>query len=269
MSSSLYIDCSDLVAGLDKQTLLETLHHKIPGSQTVTDTRSLSKGELILGYADDVLCLRRAGDKEKPIFVDFVGGKAGHRRKFGGGKGQDIAKAVGLNKGVTPHVLDGTGGLGRDAFVLASLGCTVTLIERSPVIAALLQDGIERAAKTPEVSAIARRMTLINDDSRRTMQRMAKDGQQFDVVYLDPMFPHREKSALVKKEMRIFQDLLSGDPDADELLEPAEALAEFRVVVKRPRLAPDLAAKEPTYRLEGKACRYDIHAFRAFGSNDR
>ena len=224
---------------------------------------------MILGFVDDVLCLRRAGDKEKPVAVDFVGGKAGHRRKFGGGKGQDIAKAVGLNKGVTPHVLDGTGGLGRDAFVLASLGCTVTLIERSPVIAALLQDGIDRATLDPEVGVIARRMSLINEDSRLAMQSMAEAGKLFDVVYLDPMFPHREKSALVKKEMRIFQDLLSGDPDADELLEPAESLAEYRVVVKRPKMAPDLAAKEPTYRLEGKACRYDIHAFKAFGSSDK
>ncbi|AMO57941.1 16S rRNA methyltransferase [Endozoicomonas montiporae] len=266
MSFSLYIDYSGLVEGLEKHVCLTDLHEKIPGSERVFDTRTLEKGSLILGFMDDTLCLRRAGDKEKPVFVDFVGGKAGHRRKFGGGKGQDIAKAVGLNKGVTPHVLDGTGGLGRDAFVLASLGCTVTLIERSPVIAALLQDGINRAKQNPEVADIASRMTLINDDSRQAMQDLATDGRQFDVVYLDPMFPHREKSALVKKEMRIFQDLLSGDPDADELLAPAESLAEFRVVVKRPRLAPDLAGKEPTYRLEGKACRYDIHAYKAFGS---
>lgn len=267
MSFSLYIDCSGLVEGLEKHRCMTNLHETVPCSETVTDTRSLSKGSLILGFVDDVLCLRRAGDKEKPVFVDFVGGKAGHRRRFGGGKGQDIAKAVGLNKGVTPHVLDGTGGLGRDAFVLASLGCTVTLIERSPVIAALLQDGIDRARLSPETVGIASRMELINEDSRLAMQTMAADGQQFDVVYLDPMFPHREKSALVKKEMRIFQDLLSGDPDADELLAPAEALAEYRVVVKRPRLAPDLAGKEPTYRLEGKACRYDIHAFKAFSIN--
>ena len=267
MSFSLYIDYSGLVEGLEKHQCLTELHEKVSGSEAVTDIRSLSKGALILGFMDDTLCLRRAGDKEKPVLVDFVGGKAGHRRKFGGGKGQDIAKAVGLNKGVTPHVLDGTGGLGRDAFVLASLGCTVTLIERSPVIAALLQDGINRARQNSDVAGIASRMTLLNDDSRQAMQKLAEDKQRFDVVYLDPMFPHREKSALVKKEMRIFQDLLTGDPDADELLAPAEALADYRVVVKRPRPAPDLAGKEPTYRLEGKACRYDIHAFKAFGAD--
>lgn len=264
MSCSVYIDCSGLVKGLEKQTLLDSLQEKMAGSEQVSTIKAVPDGALIVGFVDGVLCLRRAGDKEKPVLVDFVGGKAGHRRKFGGGKGQDIAKAVGLNKGATPHVLDGTGGLGRDAFVLATLGCTVTIIERSPVIAALLQDGIQRAQLDSETRPIANRLSLINDDSRAAMQQMVVDGKQFDVVYLDPMFPHREKSALVKKEMRIFQDLLSGDSDADELLEPAMVLAGYRAVVKRPRLAPDLDGKEPTYRLEGKACRYDIHAFKAF-----
>ena len=79
------------------------------------------------------------------IYVDLTGGSVAHRRKFGGGKGQAIAKAVGLKNGVIPSVLDATAGLGRDAFVLASLGCKVQMIERHPVVAALLEDGIHRA----------------------------------------------------------------------------------------------------------------------------
>lgn len=85
------------------------------------------------------------------IFVDLIGGAVGHRRKFGGGKGQAIAKAAGLNKGATPTVLDGTAGLGRDAFVLASLGCKVQMVERHPVVAALLDDGLARAKQDPEI----------------------------------------------------------------------------------------------------------------------
>ena len=266
MSLPVFIDCSNLVEGLEKQTHLQALHQAMPESEITTHPHSVPAGDLIVGYVDDALSLRRSGNKERPVFVDFVGGKSGHRRKFGGGKGQDIAKAVGLNKGVTPSVLDGTGGLGRDAFVLASLGCSVTVIERSPVIAALLKDGLYRAQQDQEVGSIARQISLISDDSQTVMHTMAEDKKRFDVVYLDPMFPHRDKSAQVKKEMRIFQDLLSGDPDADHLLKPALALAEFRVVIKRPRLAPDLASQEPTYRLEGKACRYDIHALKAFQS---
>ncbi len=146
----------------------------------------------------------------------------------------------------------------------ASLGCQVTLIERSPVIAALLDDGLQRAALNAEVGEIADRIHLQHADSVETMESMKNRRQTVDVVYLDPMFPHRDKSALVKKEMRLFQDLVGADMDSDGLLQPALDLAEYRVVVKRPRKAPDLGDQEPTYRLEGKSCRYDIHALKGF-----
>ncbi|WP_062267586.1 class I SAM-dependent methyltransferase [Endozoicomonas arenosclerae] len=260
MSSSVYVQSHQ---DPEKQAYLDVLFESIDGAQWFSE-KTCTEDALILGFDDDRLSLKRVSGKEKPIHVDFVGGKAGHRRKFGGGKGQNIAKAVGLNKGAKPSVLDATGGLGRDAFVLASLGCQVTVIERSPVIAALLEDGIKRAMEDPEVSGIAARMRLIKKDSRQAMQDRQAAGEQFDVVYLDPMFPHKEKSAEVKKEMKVFQALLSGDPDADELLEPALQLATYRVVIKRPRLSPELGNISPTYKLEGKACRYDIHALKAF-----
>lgn len=260
MSCPVFIlSSSDSLQQETLNNLAEQLHCPV-----IDKADSAEEGSLVISFIDDALSVCRVGKKEKPVFVDFVGGKAGHRRKFGGGKGQDIAKAVGLNKGVKPSVVDATGGLGRDGFVLASLGCTVTLIERSPVIAALLEDGLRRARLDAEVGDIARRMNLVNGDSKEVMEQLVKEGKQADVVYLDPMFPHRDKSALVKKEMRLFQDLLGNDPDSDQLLEPALRLAEYRVVAKRPKGAPDLNLQEPTYRLEGKACRYDIHALKAF-----
>ncbi len=219
------------------------------------------EGALVISDVAGVLSVYRVGSKDKPIAVDFVGGKSAHRRKFGGGKGQDIAKAVGLNKGVKPSVLDATAGLGRDAFVLASLGCRVTMVERSPVLATLLADGLRRALEDSEIAVIARQITLQSGNAVEVIQA---ENKKHDVVYLDPMFPHREKSALVKKEMRLLQELLGDDADADQLLAPALAVARYRVVVKRPRLAPDLAAQAPTYRLEGKSCRYDIYALKAF-----
>ena len=244
------------------QALLESLASQLQIGFNQDDTLDA----LTVFDADGVLAVQRGASKEKPVIVDFVGGKLGHRRKFGGGKGQDIAKAVGLNKGVTPSVLDATGGLGRDAFVLASLGCQVTMIERSPVVAALLMDGLRRASEAPDVAAIINQMSLVQGNAVEWMRALLQQSspEQFDVVYLDPMFPHREKSALVKKEMRLFQDLLGDDPDADQLLPPALATARYRVVVKRPRLAPDLDGREPTYRLSGKSCRYDVYALRAF-----
>lgn len=220
-------------------------------------------GALVLGYTPAGLGLWRSGSKESPVVVDFIGGKAGHRRRFGGGKGQAIARAVGLNRGGRSlSVLDATGGLGRDAFVLASLGCQVTLVERSPVIAALLADGLERASLDADVRELAGRIRLMPDDALTVMASLAAQDQKVDVVYLDPMFPHRQKTALVKKEMRLFQTLVGEDADADSLLAPALALAHHRVVIKRPRTAPPLAGQAPTYQLEGKSCRYDIHALK-------
>ncbi len=261
MSCQLFIQSS---SNSDYQYSLEQLANQT-GAELISDNTLPVEDSLIVSFINDTLSVHRHGAKEKPVSVDFVGGKAGHRRKFGGGKGQDIAKAVGLNKGAKPTIVDATGGLGRDAFVLASLGCEVTLIERSPVIAALLQDGLRRARLADyEVAEIARRMTLFSGESSQVMSTLLQDNHKTDVVYLDPMFPHREKSALVKKEMRLFQDLLGHDLDADSLLEPAIKLAEYRVVIKRPKGAPDLDSQNPTYRLEGKACRYDIHALKAF-----
>ncbi|WXL27104.1 class I SAM-dependent methyltransferase [Ectopseudomonas mendocina] len=192
-----------------------------------------------------------------PVRVDFVEGAAAHRRLYGGGSGQMIAKAVGIQPGVRPYVLDATAGLGRDAFVLASLGCSMTLIERQPLIAALLEDGLSRAAKSPEVSAIVANMQLRKGNAIELMQ--CWEGEPPQVIYLDPMFPHRDKSALVKKEMRLFRPFVGDDMDAPALLEAALALATHRVVVKRPRKAPIIEGAKPSYALEGKSSRYDIY----------
>ncbi|MCG7535176.1 class I SAM-dependent methyltransferase [Pseudoalteromonas sp. OOF1S-7] len=191
------------------------------------------------------------------IRVDFVTGASAHRRKFGGGKGQAIAKAVGLNKGATPVVLDATAGLGRDAFVLAALGCEVILHERHPVVAALLFDGLERAYQDSEIGSwMQQNMRMIFGSSH---DLLAQSELNPDVVYLDPMFPHREKSAQVKKEMRVFQSLVGGDADADALLPFAYALATKRVVVKRPDYAPFLNEQKPSMQIETKKNRFDVY----------
>lgn len=193
------------------------------------------------------------------VYVDFVEGAVAHRRRFGGGRGQTIAKAVGLKGGANPTVLDATGGLGRDAFVLATLGCQVTLLERSQVVAALLEDGLERAAQDPEIGPwVTERMTLKHSDALHYMSAL-EENEFPDVVYLDPMFPHRRKSAQVKKEMRLLQQLLGGDADADQLLTAALRVAKKRVVVKRPDYAPNLADMKPTITISSKKHRYDVY----------
>lgn len=200
--------------------------------------------------------LQRGKGAPGPISASFLNGKVAHRRQFGGGKGQLIAKAVGVQSGIMPRVLDATAGLGRDAFVLATLGCEVTMLERSPVVAELLRSALQEAQQS-EVAEIIARMHLIDSSALTWMSEQAEVVA--DVVYLDPMYPTREKSALVKKEMRAFHDLVGADPDADALLPLAMSCARCRVVVKRPRLGEQLGERPPTLTLSGKSCRYDIY----------
>ena len=203
--------------------------------------------------------VQRDAKPQGAVYVDFVAGAVAHRRRFGGGRGQSIAKAVGLKGGANPSVVDATGGLGRDAFVLASLGCHVTILERSAVVAALLEDGLRRASADEEIGVwVAERLSLIHTDAVAWMERL--DEADFpDVVYLDPMFPHRRKSARVKKEMALLQQLLGGDVDADRLLPAALRIARKRVVVKRPDYAPVLGGIEPTMAIVSKKHRFDVY----------
>jgi len=201
--------------------------------------------------------------KNKPeqglVFVDFVSGATAHRRKYGGGKGQAIAKAMGLKGNTDLEVIDATAGLGRDGFVLASLGCNVTLVERSPVAAALLEDGLDRAYLDHEIGAwMQQRMRLFFASSVDYLKE-----NSCDVVYLDPMFPHKKKSALVKKEMRVFQGVVGADLDADDLLEAALESAKYRVVVKRPDYAPFLNDKKPSMSIKTKKNRFDVYVKQA------
>jgi 16S rRNA (guanine1516-N2)-methyltransferase len=194
----------------------------------------------------------------KPITIDFSSAEHSYRRKRGGGKKQAIAKAVGVTSKHTPTVLDATAGLGGDAFVLASLGCEVLLYERHPILFAMLESAISQARhlEEGELREIAHRMHCMHGsilDKDIAPERMP------DVVYLDPMFPERTKSALVKKEMRILKALVGDDPDADALLSAARCLAQKRIVVKRPKQAPFLAGETPAHQLVGKANRFDVY----------
>lgn len=194
-----------------------------------------------------------------PLAVDFLSGKNHHRRLYGGGKGQQLAKAIGLNKYSNPTIIDTTAGLGRDAFVLATLGCEMTLIERTAPVYLLLNDALSRARLTddPDIQIIIKRMELLHTDSLSYLSNL-NQNQLPDVIYIDPMFPPREKSAKVKKEMALFHQLVGQDDDAKEIVEMALNRALKRIVVKRPRLAESLYPK-PAFQITGKSTRYDIY----------
>jgi 16S rRNA (guanine1516-N2)-methyltransferase len=213
--------------------------------------------DFLLIFTANHLELKETSSRDKALYVDFFHGKSGYRYVHGGGYDQMLAKAIGIKKNLGLTVLDATAGLGQDAFVLASLGCEVILIEKSPIIAALLADGLDRAEDLLTEKNI--KMTLIEDNAISFMQRL-NSNQKPDVIYLDPMYPHRIKSALVKKEMRIIRSLIGDDLDSSELLATALKFARKRVVVKRPRLAPNIVHNiKPDIVYSGKSCRFDVY----------
>ncbi|MDD3518808.1 MAG: class I SAM-dependent methyltransferase, partial [Chromatiales bacterium] len=212
---------------------------------------------LLLVLTDQRLELRLAGEpKLGPVYVDFLHGALGYRQGRVSLRGEPLARAAGLKPGWRPRVLDATAGLGRDAFVLAALGCEVTLIERSPLIAALLEDGLARAREDARTAGIIERMHLLTGDARTLM---AQQSDVPDVICLDPMYPHREQRAQIKKEMRVFRAVVGDDPDAAGLLDVALATARQRVVVKRPAGAEPLGSRAPALRHEGKSTRFDVY----------
>ncbi len=192
-----------------------------------------------------------------PIVIDFVSGKTAYRRKYGHAGGEAISRAVGLKKGHRPNIVDATAGLGRDAFVLATLGCQVHMIERSKVVAGWLDDALRRAMHDEKIGTlITEKLSLTCGDSRTALLHVPFDPE---VIYLDPMFPQREKSALVKKDMRMLQEIAGPDEDADELLSMALSVALQRVVVKRPAYAGFLAKMTPHTSIKTRKHRFDIY----------
>jgi len=217
----------------------------------------------VLVVAASALTLQQTGTGAPgPVGVDF--GSAGMRHRRRAGANELLGRAVGWGKKSPLTILDGTAGLGRDAFVLADLGCQVTLCEREPLIIELLHAGMQVAAASgdPWLAGVSHRMCLHAGDVR---SMALSELQGVDVIYLDPMFPPRAKSAAVKKEMALLQMLLDSSSDSHEagsLLEWALAFETPRVVVKRPAKAPNLAGLRPSHHIAGSAVRYDVYVHR-------
>jgi 16S rRNA (guanine1516-N2)-methyltransferase len=187
--------------------------------------------------------------------VDFVSGAVGHRLRFGGGRGQALAKAMGLRAGKTPTIVDATAGLGRDAFLLASLGARVTMIERSAKMHALLLDGMQRAAQEGgQFTQIIDRMTLLHADAKDVLPQLSCEA-----ILIDPMHPPRKNSALVKLELRQVRDIVGTDADAADLVRVALGVARNRVVLKWPAKADPIAGVQAcSHQILGKSTRYDV-----------
>ena len=187
--------------------------------------------------------------------VDFVMGAVAHRLRFGGGRGQDIAKAMGFRNGNTPTIIDATAGLGRDSFLLASLGAQVTMIERSDKMHMLLEQGMERAFNEGgQFREIIERMTLLKGDAKDIIPTLTAEA-----ILIDPMHPERKNSALVKQDLRQVRDIVGSDEDAADLVRLAIMHAQKRVVLKWPAKAdPIEGVQKCSHQILGKTTRYDV-----------
>ncbi|MDO4489616.1 MAG: class I SAM-dependent methyltransferase [Lachnospiraceae bacterium] len=215
--------------------------------------RELREGQetpLFLALDQEGLSLNGDGMKMRGDFLQML-----PRLKQGKLQGEMLVKAAKL-KGLeyTPVVIDATAGMGEDSLLLAAAGYQVLLFEKDPVIHALLADTLERAKGTSELADIAGRMQLAGNDSIGAME----SGElQADLVYLDPMFPARQKSGLIKKKFQLLQQLERPCSDEELLLQAALKVHPKRIVIKRPAKGPYLAGIKPSYSINGKAIRYD------------
>ena len=155
--------------------------------------------------------------------------------------------------------IDATAGLGEDAFLLAAYGYNMTLYEQNPVVAVLLKDALRRAKRNPQLKDIANRMQLVEGDS---VEQLANRVDEVDLIYLDPMFPGRQKSGLINKKLQLIQKLEPPCSEETALFDAAIHANPAKIIVKRPLKSPFLAGKNPTYELKGKAIRYDCYAVR-------
>jgi 16S rRNA (guanine1516-N2)-methyltransferase len=236
---------------------------KLPLLDGATDPKTCSSAQAVLILDGPSLVLQQTGAAAPgPVAVEFGSPAMRHRRRAGAN--ELLGRAVGVGKKSELHIIDATGGLGRDSFVLADLGCHVSLCEREPVVAALLQSGFDVAAREadPWLRGVLQRLRLCPGDAR---ELIADDLAAIDVIYLDPMFPERSKSAAVKKEMALFQWLLeqpAHSDDAPQLLDWALQQDVARVVVKRPLKGSAIGDGPISHCIRGKAVRYDVYVQR-------
>jgi 16S rRNA (guanine1516-N2)-methyltransferase len=163
-----------------------------------------------------------------------------------------VSRIKGFEGPVT--VMDCTAGLGEDSILLAAAGFTVKLYERDPMIAALLKDSLERAMEVPELKPIVERMEFHEEDSLKALSQLTEVP---DVIYLDPMFPSRQKSGLVKKKFQLLHQLETPCEEGEEFLQAAINCKPRKIVIKRPLKGEYLGNRKPDYSLNGKTIRYD------------
>jgi len=163
-----------------------------------------------------------------------------------------LLKVAGSGEG--KKAVDATAGLGEDSFILAAGGYSVEMFEHNPVTATLLADALIRGNNDPKLRDITRRMTVKEGDSKELMMGLSYTP---DIMYLDPMFPEKKKSAETKKKLQVLHRIELPCADEVELLESAIKVKPGKIIIKRPPGCEYLAGIRPTYQVERKAVRFD------------
>lgn len=221
----------------------------------VDDIRSMHEGVALVVDTDRSWLQRLKTPRLGPVYVDFSASDMLHRRRSG--HNEPLGRAIGVKPQNMPRVFDATAGLGRDAFVLADLGCSVTLSEVSGPLCFLLRQAIDlaRLSSNPKVCNAAQRMEVVQGDSCEQVL------DNVDVIYIDPMFPERTKTAAVKKDLATIQALHDRNDDLrgeDSLLAWAMGQDVDRIVVKRPAKSAPMTSAKPSHSILGKTIRFDV-----------
>lgn len=231
-------------------------------SSFVSDSCSTPFSILITNHQ---LMLKNNKVNQHPLVIDFSSGSSYSRRLKGSGTTQLLAKAIGIKQGARPDVLDCTAGLARDAYWLAGMGCHVIMLERSSIIAVLIEDALSRAKLEAVESEynngenIAARLSLIEVDAKDYLKdSRTKSVSRNTVIYIDTMFPERKKTAQIKGEMQLLQGLLGKEDEAEVLVKIALEGGYRRVVVKRPAKGSWQDALKPHHVIKGKTIRFDV-----------
>jgi len=199
---------------------------------------------MVLEVSQDRLALRDTTQpRTRALTIDAV------KRRYAPAGKDLLARALGRQ---CQSVIDATAGFGSDTFDFVRRGKTVVAIERVEVAAIML-----------EAAACCR------DHETGTLQVVCGDAiekigslKTVDVIFLDPMFPDRDRhTAKPRKAQQFLRRLAGEDADGATLLQVARLHARGRVIVKRPRHAQPLGGT-PDIVHQGKAVRYDVYLAR-------
>lgn len=187
--------------------------------------------------------------------IDFTQKKILYRLQHASRRTEMLLRAMGQQDRAATHIIDATAGFGQDALLLAASGYRVTMLERSPIMHAALAAALQRAQHHPLLQSYVARLSLQHVDAVAYLPL-----HPAHIIYLDPMFPVRHKSAAVKKPMRLLQQLVATAPDnVAQLFAMALSCASVRVVVKRPRLGATITQATPNFSIVGNSSRFDIY----------